>query len=124
MSDIDINMDWKTGSFKWTSNELTAKQTLWLMTDTLIDMYRYFFKEPMRPEFYPQPSRVCIELKEDKLGIAFRPEDDVQSAISLTAAALVALSERAREGPIDPYQVMFGSLIREVKSSENGVTLS
>lgn len=95
-----------------------GRETLWVMCDALVDMYRYYFKEPLRPAFQPQPARVCIEVEDDRLAIAYRPEDDQGMAKAVTAAALVALSEDA--GSTDPFRVMFGALVRDIPMDENG----
>lgn len=105
---IEINLN--DGVLSWSSDGLDGKSALWLMADALTDIYRYFFQEELRPTYNPQPSRVCIEYKEDQLWIAFRPEPDLAGAKALTAAALVALSNRGVSEFIDPFEVMFGAI--------------
>jgi len=111
---MEINIRASDGSITWTTDNLDGRSAMWLMADALTDMYRYFFDAPLRPIFDPQPARVCIELQADQLGIAFRPEEDLATAKALTAAALVALTERSSVDIIDPFQVMFGALKRDV----------
>jgi hypothetical protein len=89
-----------------------GRQTMWIMADALIGMYEYFFNEPLRPVYEPKKGRVCIEFADEKLAIAFRPEDDIIAAKALTSAALVALA-KLTHGKVDPFQVMFGSINTE-----------
>jgi len=119
MAIIEISTDFD-GNFHWKTDSLDGRQALWLMTDTIIDMYRYFFQDELRPIYKPQPSRVCIELVDDKLGIAFRPEEDLASAKALTAAGLVALSQRGTAEFIDPFEVMFGAITEDTQETLGG----
>lgn len=121
MSDIQITLT--DGTIHWESNGIEGKRALWLMADALRDMYRYYFEQPLRPIFNPQAARVCIELVGDKLAIAFRPEEDLASAKALTAAALVALSDFSDAETIDPFEVMFGALTRELEVVPTGSRL-
>jgi hypothetical protein len=123
MATIEISTDFD-GQFQWKSDKLDGRQTLWLMVDTLIDMYRYFFTDKLRPVFSPQAARVCIELDNEKLSIAFRPEDDLAAAKALVAASLVALSEKSGDESTDPFEVMFGALVIQTEETVGGITLA
>ena len=56
MATIQITLE--DGQLTWTTDSLDAKEALWLMTDTLMDMYNYFYKSPLRPIMNPQAARV------------------------------------------------------------------
>jgi len=112
---IEINVN--DGVLSWSTDGLDGKSAMWLMTDALTDIYRYFFQEELRPDYNPQPSRVCIEFKEDQLWIAFRPEEDLASAKALTAAALVALSQWGISEFIDPFETMFGAITGDTQET-------
>ena len=91
-----------------------------MLADTLRDMYQYFFKDDLRPIFRPESARVCIEVKDEKLAIAFRPESDLGAAKAVVAAALVALSEKSFGDFINPFEVMFGAIVQD-REPEGGV---
>ena len=112
------------GVVTWHTDGLDGPSALWLLCDVLVDLYRYHFQSDLRPVFPVESGRVCIEFQAEKLAIAFRPEDNLGAAKALTAAALVALCETGLGGTINPFEIMFGALVRDVVSPVEGRILA
>ena len=121
MPNINIEFNRETATLHWKTDGVDGREALWIMSDAINDMYRYFFQEPLRPVFQPQNARVCIEMAEDKLAIAFRPEDDLAAAKALVAAALVVLSEKSPGEFLNPFEIMFGAIIRDSIAVDEGL---
>lgn len=107
---IEITVSGNTISWS-TEGVPSGVEAMAIMSNTLLDMYAYYFEQPARPMLPTQPMRVCIELKEDSMGISYRPAADSATALALCQAAVCGIYSKMQTADFDPLEGVLGALV-------------
>ena len=112
MEGVEVNIKVEGDSVTWASKGLKdGTETLALMSGIIFDMYEYYFEHPARPELPDQNMRVCIELKDDAMGISYRPTADPLTALALCQAAACGIYRKLQSPNFDPMEGVLGALV-------------
>lgn len=117
---IDIRHNAFTGAFEWHTHKI-GEQVIGVLAKVLADMWRYYFKQPLRPKFTSGHARVLIDLDGDSLKIVYGltdpanldlpPVADAPVAKMMLVAALFGLCEKTDGVDFDPMSALTGITI-------------
>ena len=113
------------GDISWATEEIEGLDVIYLMTAVLFDMHEYFLKSEIRPILTSITGRVCIEVKDDNLAVAYRPEAETKLAIGMISAALVGLLSAVKDPDFNPMVAFLGAIhipIEVNRGDYNGTT--
>jgi hypothetical protein len=104
-------IDNSDGSLTWeTDGVFSGIECMSMLSHAIMDMYAYYFEQPLRPPLPGQDMRVCIEMKNDTMAISYQPTADPETAMALCHAAFCALHNKISEDDFDPLEGVLGAL--------------
>ena len=122
---ITIRHNAMTGTFDWTIHKV-GEQAIGLLADVMQDMWRFFFKQPLRPKLTSGHARVIIDLDGDALKIVYGlidpthpnlpPMPDAPVAKAMLVSALFGLCENTSGENFDPMSALTGIEIKKEDS--------
>lgn len=106
---ITVNED---QSITWETNGVyDGIRCMSIVSHTILDMFAYYFEQPARPRLPEQDMRVCIEMKDDAMGISYQPVADPNTAMALCHAAFCGIYNKMREPGFEPMEGVLGALM-------------
>ena len=111
-----LTIDTDGPNFTWKAEGMDGFQAIGLLCDVLFDLHSYYIESPARPDFIVNGARVCIEVYEETLNMAYRPERVdplvVQGMLGATLAGFIKKNHKgefcALEAMIGAIQIPFG----------------
>ena len=109
---MEISITRQSEDINWrTDGVFNGIEAMHIMTLTLLDMYEYYFEKPSRPELPEQDMRVCVEMKDDKLHVSYRPTADAHTALAICQAAVCGIYRKSLQEDFDAMEGVLGALI-------------
>lgn len=116
---ITITHNVAIGQFEWRTEKI-AEGAIGLLADVMADMWRYYFKAPLRPRLNSGHAKVCLDLDGDTLSMSFglvdpaHPESppiaDPIVAMTMMSSGLFFLAEKLAGEDFNPTDALLGNI--------------
>lgn len=113
---ITVRHNVMTGVFDWRADRI-GEQAIGLLASAMADMWKYFFRSPLRPGMTSGHAKVIIDLDGDSLKVLYGMSDpnnpgelipDATVAKAMMASALFGLCEKTSGENFDPFESLTG----------------